>query len=154
MQRLGWATDRVAWVVLAALGVLALLGLFGGGPLGARTISHPSGLSLTYDRFGRKGADVVLTFSVPPRALDGGRAEIWLSSNYLDGVKVDQITPMPDQVTPSKSGLLFSFLAGRSMRTPLQVTFDLTADEVGRHLGSFSSGSRGEAIDFQHFFYP
>ncbi|MFN2490455.1 MAG: hypothetical protein ABR529_12100 [Actinomycetota bacterium] len=152
-QRRGWRVDRASWVVIGALILGALLGAFGEGPLSDRTISTEGGLQLSYGRFGRKGADSVLTFRLPGGGAREG-ASLWVGAEYFEGVKVDGITPTPDTVKVLGDGFLYTFLTAEDDTSPLVVRFDLTAADVGFHAGRFSSGAPETAVDFDQFFYP
>ncbi|MCO5626408.1 hypothetical protein LF841_31270, partial [Pseudomonas aeruginosa] len=56
-QRRAWRFERAGlWVLLGVI-LLALTGVFAGGPLSSRTLVSDSGrLVLTYERFERNGA--------------------------------------------------------------------------------------------------
>jgi hypothetical protein len=153
-QRLEFAADRVVWAAMALIALAALLGFFGGGPLGMATVTDPSGVRLAYDRFGRKGADSVLTFEVPPQAFVRGAGQVWLSRDYLEGMKIDNITPEPDRVSRRGDGLLYYFSAPGDSGVPLVVAFDLTGDVFGSHRGRFSSRSPIRTTSFGQFFFP
>jgi hypothetical protein len=153
VQRLGWAVSRIAWVVMAAVVVAALFGLFGGGPLGRRSTNHPSGVVLHYDGFGRYGADSALLFEIPASAAEGNERSVWVDTDYLQSIKVDHISPEPDMITQARGGYRFTFLV--SDRAPvLEATFDLTAAEVGRIQGGFSVGEADDITTFDQFFFP
>jgi hypothetical protein len=153
VQRLGWAVSRIAWGVMAAVVVAALLGLFGGGPLGRRSTNHPSGVVLRYDGFGRYGADSGLLFEIPASAAGGNERSVWVDTDYLQSMKIDHISPEPDMVTQTRDGYRYTFLV--SDRVPvLEATFDLTAAEVGRIQGGFSDGEVDDITTFDQFIFP
>jgi hypothetical protein len=51
-QRRVWRVQRIGWLIIAAVIVAALLGVFGGGPL-SRAAVQGDGLRLEYERFAR-----------------------------------------------------------------------------------------------------
>lgn len=53
VQRLTWVVERIGWLMLGAITLLALSGFFGTGLLSSRTISA-GGLTVEYERFERK----------------------------------------------------------------------------------------------------
>src|SRR5688500_2844401 len=52
LHKTGWAVQRVGWIVLFVIVVLAALGLFGSGVLSQRT-KEVSGNMIEYERYGR-----------------------------------------------------------------------------------------------------
>src|SRR5688500_16756978 len=52
LHKTGWAIQRVGWIVLFVIVVLAALGLFGSGILSQRT-KEVSGNMIEYERYGR-----------------------------------------------------------------------------------------------------
>jgi hypothetical protein len=153
VQRIGWLVSRIAWSVMAAIVVAALAGVFGGGPLGARTSVHPSGIALHYDAFGRYGADSILRFEVPASAAEGDDRSVWLDADYVQSMKVDNISPEPDMVTQSDGGYRYTFVVS-DRASVLEVTFDLTAAKVGRTHGGFSDGTADQITTFAQFIFP
>jgi hypothetical protein len=153
VQRLGWVVSRTAWIAMAAIVVAALLGFFGGGPLGRRSIEHSSGVVLHYDGFGRYGADSILRFEVPASAAGGTERPVWLDTDYVQSMKVDNISPEPDTVTQSEGGYLYTFLVS-DRASVLEVTFDLTAGAAGRTQGAFSDGTADQISTFHQFIFP
>jgi len=64
-----------------ALIAAALAGFFGGGPLSLTTVRTDDGLlALSYERFGRRGADSVVTLEIQPAAVQDGEVDVWVSS--------------------------------------------------------------------------
>jgi hypothetical protein len=152
-QRLGLWVSRSAWAAMAAVLVAALLGYLGGGPLSHRSARHPSGIALDYDGFGRYGADSILSFEIPAGAAGGDTRSLWIDGDYLQSMKIDQITPEPDKVVQSSGGYRYMFLV--SQQAPdLEVTFDLTAAEVGGLTGAFSDRMATGATTFDQFLFP
>jgi hypothetical protein len=80
-----------------------------------------------------------------------GEYRVWISGTYLDGVKIDDVSPTPDATEASDGGILYRFLVDRG---DLKATFDLTGDAIGALKGSVGLGGRANAVDFSQFFYP
>lgn len=92
----------------------ALLGLFGNGPLGLATAADEAGiLEVEYNRFARYGADLTLTVQVREEAATQGGFEVWVATDYLEGVSIDDVRPAPDASEVSSGGILYTFLADR-----------------------------------------
>jgi hypothetical protein len=152
-QRAGWAADRIGWAVMFAVILAALGGLFGNGLLGANTIATPDGsLQLTYDRFGRYGADSTLTARLSEGALREGEWRLAIARKYLEGMAIDNIEPEPDTVDGGNDALIYTFIAGET--TDTVVTFDMTGDSVGSLHGTARLEGSLQSVSFDQFFFP
>ncbi len=78
------------------------------------------------------------------------RGKLWVASDYLEGVQLDQLTPMPDSVEARGDGFVFTFLA-RSSKEGLTVSFDFTPEAHGLLSGRVSLDG-GERLSFRQFF--
>jgi hypothetical protein len=107
LQYAFWAVERVLWVVLAAILLLALSGLLAHGPLSKRTVSDP-GLSLTYERFQRVTATsrLAATISAP----NANEASLTLSPSFSEHFEISDIEPWPQRSSAGPRGLQLSFL--------------------------------------------
>ena len=89
--------QRTGWTVLALIAVAALAGLFGTGPLSEVTHSTPAGLvQLEHQRFARHIANTSLQLLVRPDPAQPGTAWLWISSECLSSVQVQQVQPEPE----------------------------------------------------------
>ena len=151
-QRRGWMADRIGWAVMAIVIVAALTGLFGNGFIGLRNAKDNTGLlEVEYNRFGRNGADITLTVVVRESAAAQSEIAIWLSNEYLDAVRIDDIRPTPDATEAHANGLKFTFLTAGG---DLEAMFDLTGGKVGPVSGLVGLGGPQGAASFDQFFYP
>ncbi len=135
-------------VVLAAVA-----GLFGNGLFGTTTITPPARtMSVTYDRFGRYGADSKLSFQLSREALDGGEWRLSIGRDYLENMAIDDIVPEPDSVEAKSGVLVYTFVAEEPSN--LLVTFDLTGNSVGSVHGNAQLENSRESASFNQFFFP
>ena len=150
-QRRIWKIERIAWVSIAALILAALLGLFGGGLLSEAQTSDASGsLQVEYARLARLSAPIRLQLhALAPRA---GEARFWVSRAYLDGMRVESISPPPERVETSGDKLIYLFRV-TDAATPLDITFHLTAQQTGRLRGQTGT-DWGAQASFHSFIYP
>jgi hypothetical protein len=152
-QRTGWKVDRVGWAVMFAVILAALGGLFGNGFLGATTIATTDGsLQLTYDRFGRYGADSTLTARLSEGALREGEWRLAIARGYLEGMAIDNIEPEPDTVEGENGALVYTFTASET--SDIVVTFDMTGDSVGSVHGTARLAGSLQSVSFNQFFFP
>lgn len=153
-QRKEWRAERVGWVLMAAIILLALLGFFGGyGPLTQATAGEAnSTLWLDYERFNRFRAPSNLTVYVNTEVNESGEIQFWIDREYLSKFQVESISPQPDRVEIEQDRLTYTFIAAQA-DLPIQVEFELTTDSIGLFGGR--AGWMDEAtVEMQHFVYP
>jgi len=90
-HRKGWAIQKIGWAVLYTGLVLALLGVFGTGPVSYKTKSE-NGNSVKYERFMRYESETEMTFEIK-----GVKDSITLvvPQRYMEYIDVLSITPLP-----------------------------------------------------------
>jgi hypothetical protein len=151
-QRREGKTDRMAWILMLLVVIAALLGFFGNGPIGMANIADGErNLEVEYNRFGRYGADLTLSVQARRAAASQGEFEVWVSSEYLDGVRIDDISPVPDAAEGLDGGILYRFLIEEGN---LDASFDLTGNSIGSLRGSVGLGGPTAAVHFSQFLYP
>lgn len=150
-ERYLWAA-RIGRIVMAAIVVLAVAGVFSVGPASWTVIREPSGLELRYDRLVRRGGPTELSLTIPAGTVEGSdQAALWISSTYLDLVRVDGITPQPDKVVAEPDGSVFTFATAGV--DEVWATFAGTPDAMGVQHGAVGLAG-GEPLSFRQFFYP
>lgn len=144
------ALQRGAWVVFALIALAALAGLIGPGPLSSATATDPSGLvQLDYDRFTRNQGDTSMELQVAPAQPDV--AEVWISTEFLSGVQVQQVRPEPDTWTAANGGDVLTFLVDGT--DPVTVEMQVRPDHIGLLRGAIGVPG-GEPVEFWQFGYP
>jgi hypothetical protein len=151
-QRKSWAVQRYCWAVMALVVLLGLLGLFGAGPL-SKTSAGKEGspLVLHYERFGRFRSPSTLVADLRPGTA-GVEARLWLSSELLAGMQIEDIEPQPERVEagPDQSALVFRLVAPG---TPTRVTMSIRPETLGQIKGRISVDD-APAVRFAQFIYP
>jgi hypothetical protein len=107
-QRWEWRLQRLGQAVLGLVVILALAGLFGGGPLGtARTATADGTLAASYERFARRGSHTRVRVDMRPAR--GGQHTLRVSRDYVQAVEIRQMTPSPSEVAlrPEGTDLVF-----------------------------------------------
>lgn len=150
-QRREWTVERVGWLVMAALVVGALLGLFGHGLLGYREASAP-GLTVRYERVARNGGNTGLEVVVGPGQGEEGTVEVRVSQDYLAHVQVEHISPEPATTAVDDASLAFSFEVP-DPATTLTVRFALRPDAIGPIEGRVALAG-GPPASFDQFMVP
>lgn len=152
-ERRTWAVERLAWVVMAMIGLAALLGLLGPGPLSKTIAGEESGpLWLEYSRFGRFKAPLMLRIHLGPKAGQHGPVRLWLSREYMEGVQVESVTPPPVHVEAGPEQLTYVFAVGELTHSTA-VSLSLKAEQIGRRQGCVGL-MNGPTLCFHQFIYP
>jgi len=155
-QRWEWRLERVGWAALAAVAVAAMLGLFGGGPLGRQSAaSDDGGVSVEFDRMLRCQAEARLrvTIAAPPKPVRGSAGRevaVWLSREYLDAVELQRVVPDAARESAGADGTTFEFHIARDQ--PADITFDFQPRNSGPLKALLRAG--GGEVAWRQFVYP
>ncbi len=152
-QKKAWIVQRVGWVLMALVVILALAGLFGPGPLSTTTVGDERApVRLQYERFVRSRDPTELTIHIGANAAQGSEARIWLDREYLHKVQIRHITPDPERVEAGPDRLMYVFrLIGPNQ--PTAILFNVEPQEIGQLQGKFGV-DQGAALSFTQFVYP
>lgn len=144
--------QRLGWVALAVVGLAALAGLLGPGPLSSATRTDPSGLvEVEHHRFARQVADTDLRLTVRPDPAQPGTARVWISADYLSSIQIQQVQPEPESWTGQDGGVVLTFPVTDA--EPVTVLVQTRPDQVGLVHGAIGAPGR-EPAGFWQFVYP
>ena len=149
-QRATWRAQRIGWLVLWLIVVLALLGLFSDGLLSTSSgVSAGGDLRVTYDRFERSGAPSRIELRVEPQ--QAREVAIRIGGELLDAFTIERVTPAPHAERGIAGGveLLFSAAAGE----PLTVHLTVRPRRVGLVESEIGIGKSPPA-ELTQFIYP
>lgn len=128
MQRRTWAAERIAWVLMGAIMVATLFGLFGNGVVSSRTVQDaPGTLEASYSAFGRLGASTRLHLVLAPQG--GDEVAIVFGETLLRHFTIEAIHPRPTGETAADGRLRLTFAAAPGEATA--VALDLRPHRVG-----------------------
>ncbi len=148
-----WRLQKVGWAVMAVVVALALLGVFGTGPLSWTRASAPDGsVEVEYQRFVRNGGDSTISIRVPASQVHNGEARLWLANEYLGNVEVNHIVPEPRSQVAQGEGVLMIFEVADAA-TGLEATISATGDAVGIQSVRLAVAG-GAPVDFWQLYYP
>lgn len=152
-QEREWTAERIGWGALLLVVLLALLGLFGNGPISWTSATSDSGdLEVSFERFGRRGGSQTLTVRAEASAASKGAWEIDISRDYLGAVRMDAMTPQPDSVSAVPGGSRYTFLQA-SDDADLEVELSLTPTTLWGASGDIGLAD-GDPVTVRHFFFP
>ncbi len=150
-ERREWRVQRIGWVLLLLFVVAAAAGLFGRGPASLARAGEQGGpFEMSYGRFTRYEAPVNLDLKLRPEP--GQDPQLWLSSEYLKGLRIERVTPEPARTQLQADGVLYTFEAGDAQQ-PVEITVHAMADRIGLRSGRAGTAP-DHAFDFWQFVYP
>jgi len=147
-QRREWRAQRVGWALMFVFVAAAGAGLFGAGAAG-NAVAGQSGSELwvDYERFGRRGGPLLMRVHAVPAS---SALRLHLDRAYLEGVRVQSVTPEPASTESAGADLVYIFRVTPGQE--MAVTFDLQAEQVGSRRARLQAG--GRQIEFRQFIYP
>jgi len=121
-QRRSWLVERVSWIVLALIGIAAVLGLLSHGPLSRTTVASSDGkLSVTYERMERREASSRFLVQVAGAEKDG-EVTVRFGPAFLDSYEMRAMTPRPTRASGSAEGFEGVFAASPTGEARIHVT--------------------------------
>lgn len=130
-ERRAWKFQRAGRIGLLVFLVLAFLGFTGSGPLSnASATSSDNNLTVAYERIDRINSPSTFQFNVSPDLVSEGELQIWIDSDYLNLVKIDQISPEPDSVEVDSDRYVYTFKVSTELE-PAPVSFQFLPEKPG-----------------------
>ena len=150
-QRREWTVQRAGWLVMLAIVLAALFGLFGSGSLSTAT-AEAEALQLQYTRFERRHAPTELEVSLASSAVSQDQVEVWVSSDYLARIEITSIVPEPEEVSETDDRVIYHFNIDDQTRAP-KIYIALEHDEPGLTTGRIGLID-GPELTFRQIVYP
>ncbi|MBW3634609.1 MAG: hypothetical protein KY456_16440 [Chloroflexi bacterium] len=150
-QHREWTVQRVGWLVMTAIIVAALIGLFGAGPISSAT-AGTGPLQLQFSRFERRHAPTELEVTLLNSAVIQDQVELWISSDYLERTTIESIVPEPEEVSETDNQVVYRFGIDDQARTPT-IHIALEYDDPGLTTGRIGL-TDGPELTFWQFVYP
>ena len=149
-QKKNWAAQRIGWMVLLLVVVLALLGLFSDGPLShARAVSADGSLQVEYQRFLKHGAESDLRIIAAP-ASPQREISITMDRALADSMSVEYLMPQPEASSGGEQGLQLTYAAPE--REPAILSLKIRPGSFGRVRGRVSFAD--QSVVLNQFIYP
>jgi hypothetical protein len=122
-----WIVQRIGWGLGAVVLLLAIGGLFGGGPL-SHVRAGSASLRVEYQRFIRRDSPAEIRIEVQPT----GSEEIHLavSRDYLHALRIDSMLPDPERTDTTGQDVVLVFRVEPKAETA-RITLNVTPLHVG-----------------------
>lgn len=151
-QHREWVFERVGWVVMGVLLLLAVLGVFGHGTLSTTTAEADDGsVSVEYDRFIRNIGNTTMTVSLGPESVDGKTATLRISRDLAETWLIQNITPTPSTESSDADWVIYEWDVLGS--APPRVKFLYRGDGWGTTHGAMRAGN-GRPVAVTQWIYP
>ena len=148
-QSRSWKVQRTGWKVMLLLSALALLGVFGNGPLSNARAGDDS-FRIEYERFVRARSDERLTIAIGVPS--SSTVSLWIDRAWLTDHEVKNITPVPDRTSAGSDRVTYEFSVDSTAR-PARIEFDFETQEFGVARGRVGI-TGGRFVSFTQFAYP
>ncbi|AIN57657.1 hypothetical protein [Pseudomonas soli] len=150
MQQRVWRFERAGWWCLVLMVLLALLGLFGNGPLSdATAISTDGRVQVEYQRLSRSGTTDNLRITV--RGTSAEPVMVLLGGSLLREASIETLQPEPQASLSQGKALLLQLGTSRDGVATLYLT--LRSEHVGMLEGVVRAGP-SSTVRFSTFLYP
>jgi hypothetical protein len=150
-QRAEWSVQRLGWLVMTVLVILALVGLTGAGPLATAQVSDPgNALRVEYSRFERVQAATEVQIELAATGRDP--VELWIANEYLNAVELSFISPNPVETRTGADRQVFAF-APIEGATSIVVGLEFRPKAAGMLSATMGIPNGGE-VAFRQFVYP
>ncbi|MBB6099885.1 hypothetical protein HNR42_003345 [Deinobacterium chartae] len=148
LERRQWAAERISWIVMAAILLAALLGLFGEGLFNTTRVQQGN-LSLEYPRFWRqeRAMPLILEVRSPQRPLT-----VTVSRELVESLRLDAITPEPSRVELEDTNLRYTFELRPGTETA-RIRLLATPEDFGNRRGTLRLED-GSAVTLSSFIFP
>lgn len=155
-QEREWKLQRVGWTAFGAIVIAAMLGLFGGGGMLAKTRADTGdGFAIEYPRFERNGTFTKLRIDVTHARPTLGELTIWIGREYFQDIDIELITPTPMRTELADDKMHFIFSIRDHPEATYRFVFTLKANKFGIKEGivGLADGSNRN-LQIRQLFYP
>jgi hypothetical protein len=139
----GWVIQRVGWVIIFAIMLAGLLGLFGEGLFSQKTVSN-GGTKVEYERFFRYETEMKIKFESGTHI-----RTISFPQEYLKDFRIVRFEPEPFSNNTSHNEVIYNFLPEQN----LIVSIYLIPKSYGFISGTWKVNGTSN-FNLNHFIYP
>ncbi len=152
-QRREWKMQRVGRVVLLAIILATLVGVFGAGPISTATVRSPDGrLEVAYNRMARHAAPDPLRIRLAPGTAVDSLVDLWIDQRYVHGLVVRELSPEPIQMRAGEERLIYRFRIADPSRAA-DIVIHADADKLWLRRGAIGLVN-GDSVRLRQFVFP
>jgi hypothetical protein len=140
----GWIIQRVGWVVVIAIVIAGILGVFGEGPL-SKEEPVSGNIKAKYERFFRFEAEMKIVVESSADHI----SQISFPQHYLKNFKILRFVPEPDNNITAAGEVIYNFLPAQNRI----VSVYLTPTNHGQIDGDMKVNGVN-TFSLHHFIYP
>jgi hypothetical protein len=151
-QEKEWVLQRIGWVIMGLIILAAVGGLIGPG-LFSKATAQANAISVEHERFIHFNTDTAFIFHIQANVADeDGKIRLWINSDYLNSVHVQQFMPEAESFGAGAERHIFVF-EPEDVSKPATIKVVFHAMKPGVH--NIQVGLVGnETLSFSQFVYP
>jgi hypothetical protein len=143
LHRRGWVIQRVGWVIMFLIIIMAALGAFGEGILSEKKVKQGN-INIEYQKFFRYETEMKILLESPQHI-----SSLSFPQEYLKEFRMLRIEPEPDNNSTINSEVVYNFLPSNNRI----VTVYLIPKNYGSIKG-YIKVNGGATTELNHFIYP
>ena len=147
-DRRQWKVERVGWLAMVLVLVLALLGIFGGGGPLMNATERSGDFEVRYNRMIRVFGPTTIEAKIP---VNGNEARLTVDPAFVRHMAVERVSPEPDSTESGPDGVTYVFPV-QSGTSEVEVTFSIKAQDMGVHSSTFTTDAG--SLSFWQFAFP
>ena len=140
----GWVVQRVGWVIIIAIIIAGILGLFGEGVLSKKK-PVSGNITATYESFYRYDAEMKIVIESSSDHI----SQISFPQQYLKNFEILRFIPEPDNNVTSAGEVIYNYLPAQNR----VVSIYLTPTNKGSIKGDMKVNGMN-TFSLHHFIYP
>jgi hypothetical protein len=153
-----WRVQRGVRIALFAFLLLALLGVFGSGPISRQSvIATDNDVEIRIDapRLTRARSEHLVRVRITAPAETSDKLRVVFTDAYSDEITVMSSLPEPDSGGTDADGAVYEY-AVDDWSAPVTIDFDVQGDHWGYTRGEIvvSTGGASRTLKFSQFFFP
>jgi hypothetical protein len=148
-----WRAQKVGRFIWAAVLLLGLIGIFGGGPVSQAIAKDADDiLEVEYQRFAHIDTSDVFELRLGRGAAIGGKVHLWIDADFLEQNPVQRFTPEPVASRLENNRAVFEFDAADNLEIA-KIVLETESSKAG--MKTVAMGLLGGSeIRFWKFFWP
>jgi hypothetical protein len=108
-RHLDWRIQHVGWIIILLIILCAMIGAFGGGPLGNVTRGSAATFRVHYDRIARRSAPAALQVIIGASLLKDSIVSVSVSQPLVTTLSPQFFDPIPETMIVSSTAITYRF---------------------------------------------